>query len=162
LTIDRQGGRRDGQRVTDWSFDVNTTSAAPVLIPPADDTRFQGRERRRFQRFTSVFVQGRIARRTPVEIGDIGLGGLSLSSHKRLTINDSYPILLRHDRGEFRLTGRVVWCRLAATHRIGAGEVVPRYRAGLKFESAFADQMEELFDLVERIAALMPTPSVAW
>ena len=61
---------------------------------------------------------------------DFSRSGIGLETHVALRIGATYRFRLFSGRGR-TLTATVRWCRLRATRRGRAGEVLPVFRAGL-------------------------------
>ena len=94
---------------------------------------------------------------------NISLTGVALQTQKYLAVGKDYPLRVDGESGALCLNGTVVWCRLIRTKPIGHGEVVPIYRAGIKFSALttrksrelrrFVDAARDLAEPLEPIAA---------
>lgn len=112
------------------------------------------KERRRHERYDTRDVSGSLLFQTQVDILNISLTGLAVESPHRLEIDRTYDLRIAHDQERVSLSGRVVWCRLAATRRQDKGEIAPVYRAGLRFENTLSDKSQELVRFIEHNAIL--------
>jgi hypothetical protein len=117
-------------------------------------------DRRKLQRFPAPLVRVKLASGTPVEVKDLSLTGVAVEGLARFQPKDRVRLHLQHEGGEIRLAGVVQWCRLSGTKRLQRGEVLPWYRAGISFQTAFGDQMEELFKLLNETAFLAASCAV--
>ena len=107
------------------------------------------RQQRLSQRYTldaqSVHAKMALARR--VKILDISLGGLSLEADKRLNIGREYTLHIEHDGKKVPIKGSIMWSLLKESQGDEMGNMVPIYRAGMKFSHV----PEDLAGIIERI-----------
>jgi hypothetical protein len=78
-------------------------------------------------------VQAKMALANRVKILNISLGGLSLEADKRLNIGREYSLHLEHKGKKLSIKGCIMWSLLTVGHSDGKGNVIPTYRAGMKF-----------------------------
>jgi len=117
-------------------------------------------DKRRFPRFEVFHLAGSL--KVPVEITviNLSLGGLALETNSYLHFGRAYTLKLEDDEYSFSLSGTVAWCSLKKTIKNEAGEVLPIYRAGLKFEALSSDRSRELWELIRSHALVEIEDSV--
>ena len=106
---------------------------------------------RRFKRFTLkvLEVTGKMIFATEVDVVDISIGGISIKANRRLNIGGEYALKLEDRTRTISLKGTVVWSSLSETKVGRAGEVVPIYKAGLKFTNISVEKITELLSFIE-------------
>ncbi len=86
---------------------------------------------------------------TEVEILDISESGGSIKGAKRFCIGCEYSFKFDHGESSLSVKGVVVWEKLTGTVKVGEGEAVPIYTAGVEFRNGLADRrMEELKEIL--------------
>jgi hypothetical protein len=109
------------------------------------------REKRQHVRFkvngSDIIARMMLARK--VEINDISVNGVSLKADRRIEIGRVYQLKLECRNEVLPVNGVVIWSRLNEMSKTPAGEMVPIYKAGLRFRFA-ADSgiMRELIDFI--------------
>ncbi len=107
-------------------------------------------------------LSGDLAFVTLAAVVDVGLGGLGLQTEEALRVGHSYTVDL--ESSNLELTGKTVWNRQVGTFRQNNGRIVPRYRAGLAFESetitAHQEALQEylILNAVSETASRRPSP----
>lgn len=86
---------------------------------------------------------------TDIDLLNISNSGALISLVKPLHIGQKYTLHIRHDEKEISLTGVVVWERLVGSKTIEDGEIVPLYKAGIKFDSILTKKGTELISFIE-------------
>ena len=106
---------------------------------------------RRFKRFTLKVLEatGKMIFATEVDVVDISIGGISIKANRRLNIGGEYALKLEDRTRTISLKGTVVWSSLSETKVGRAGEVVPIYKAGLKFTNISVEKITELLSFIE-------------
>lgn len=89
--------------------------------------------------------------RAPVgaRILDVGATGMGLETMENLPFGrlDTFEIVGRSRR--LRVPGQVAWCRLVRTVKTAAGDLVPVYRAGVRFGETFSiGARQELLEII--------------
>jgi c-di-GMP-binding flagellar brake protein YcgR len=108
-------------------------------------------EKRSFKRFTLkvLEVSGKMIFASDVEVVDISIGGISIKADRRLNIGREYTLKLEDRSRTLSLNGAVVWSSLCETRAGRQGEVVPIYKAGLKFTNIPVETITELLGFIE-------------
>jgi c-di-GMP-binding flagellar brake protein YcgR len=86
---------------------------------------------------------------TDVTILDISLGGISLKADKRLNLGSEYIIKIRARDEMINLRGEVIWALLSEHRGTPNGDVIPIYKAGLKFTHLSNEKSSEIVKLIE-------------
>lgn len=89
---------------------------------------------------------------TEVRLKDISLSGASVIVDKRLNMGGKYTLKVMDDGTEVRLTGEVVWVTISGSRKTPTGEVVPLYKAGLKFENMLTGKGAALMGILSEEA----------
>jgi c-di-GMP-binding flagellar brake protein YcgR len=116
--------------------------------------------KRRFPRYEVTGLAGRLVVPIQIRVINISLGGMALETHNYLQFGRAYTLRLGQDERGLSLTGTVAWCALRHTVRNEQGEVLPVYRAGLKFEALSGDRSRELWELIRQHALVEMEDSV--
>ena len=80
---------------------------------------------------------------------DVGSMGLRLETMEKLPLGrqDVFELVSRSRR--LRIPGRVTWCRLVRTVKTASGDLVPVYRAGVRFAESFpASTRDDLLEII--------------
>jgi len=107
-------------------------------------------DKRRFKRHDVDSVHGRMVRSTDINILNISMDGAAIVTTQRLTIDREYSLKLKFENTTMNLRGRVVWSTLSHSRTLQKGEVVPVYKAGIKFTTILTDAAEQLIQYIEK------------
>lgn len=108
---------------------------------------------RRYPRKQDPNVVGSLTFSAEARILDISQQGLGLECFEALPPSRGYRFTLRDSGRELRLRGRTVWNRLTETRRNGEGEVMPVYRAGVRFEEESPTQEVKVREFISQSGA---------
>lgn len=86
---------------------------------------------------------------TDVTILDISLGGISLKADKRLNLGYEYIIKIRVRDEMISLRGEVIWALLSEHRETPNGDVIPIYKAGLKFTHLSDKKLSDIVKFIE-------------
>jgi hypothetical protein len=86
---------------------------------------------------------------TEIDLLNISNSGALVSLVKPLHIGQKYTLHIRHEDSEISLTGVVVWERLVGSKTNEEGEIVPLYKAGIKFDAILTKKGAELISFIE-------------
>lgn len=86
---------------------------------------------------------------TEIDLLNISNSGALVSLVKPLHIGQKYTLHIRHEDSDISLTGVVVWERLVGSKTNEEGEIVPLYKAGIKFDSILTKKGAELIAFIE-------------
>lgn len=94
-------------------------------------------------------VHAKMALASRVKILDISLGGLSLEADKRLNIGREYTLHIEHEGKKVPIKGSIMWSLLTEGHGDDKGNVIPIYRAGMKF-SQIPEDLSGIIDGIKQ------------
>lgn len=117
-------------------------------------------EHRRFPRYEVAGLEGHLVVPIHIRVINVSLGGMALETHSYLQFGRAYTLKLGGGEESLSLTGTVAWCSLRKTTKSVDGEILPVYRAGLKFEALSGDHTRDLWDLIRSHALLELEDSV--
>ena len=117
-------------------------------------------ERRQYPRYEVAGLGGHLVVPIKMEVINLSLGGLALETSSYLQFGRNYSLRLKGESSDLALTGTVAWCALRRTARSAAGEVLPVYRAGLRFDGLSSDKSQRLWDLIRQHALVEIEDSV--
>ena len=83
------------------------------------------------------------------KIIDVGAVGMGLETMEKLPLGrqDTFELVARSRR--LRIPGQVTWCRLVRTVKTASGDLVPVYRAGVRFAKSFSKTArDELLEII--------------
>jgi len=108
-------------------------------------------DKRRHKRFTLNIaeVNAKMVLVTEVNVIDISIGGILLKANRRLNIGSEYALKLGAENRVISLRGAVIWSSLSESKKGTDGEVMPIYRAGLKFKNMSTERIAELLNFIE-------------
>jgi c-di-GMP-binding flagellar brake protein YcgR len=108
-------------------------------------------ERRRYERFIVGILEitGTMTFARDVKIHDISVGGVAVTVDKRLDLGGEYTLKIEGKGRALSLRGVVVWSLLSESLMDAQGNVVPVYKAGLKFIDLSQEQVSEIESFIE-------------
>lgn len=110
--------------------------------------RPEGTKDRRFRRFDVNGVDGSLRFSTDVKILDISAGGMQVSTSSHLTVGRRYSFKLNRSHDAMKISGRIAWCELTGKENLAEDEVVPKYTAGIAFDSTLSQEGSTLADFL--------------
>ena len=120
----------------------------------AGEAKGSREERRRYDRHEVDGLHGSFQFTTDARIVDISLDGLGVETNSYLQIGRRYALKLQAGSHVLPLQARVVWCTLKRTTKSESGEVLPVYRAGIRFEEILSEAATDLYKLIEKKAVI--------
>lgn len=120
-----------------------------------------GQDRRTYDRHQVEGVQGTFLFSTDAKVVNLSLNGLAVETSSYLQVGRDYSLRLQHPKHPMRVHGEVVWCTLVRTRRDQRGDVVPVYRAGLRFEEILSEQATDLYGFIEKSAVIRVTGRIS-
>ncbi len=106
-------------------------------------------ERRRHRRYDIENVKGFLTLSLDVKILNMSVEGMAVESRRMLGINKDYTIRVNHKGETLDLEGTVLWSTLSRTVKLPDGDIVPVYRAGIKFKNVLKDNALSLVRFIE-------------
>ena len=107
-------------------------------------------ENRKFRRYDVDSVHGRLAYLSDIDILNISMDGAAIVTTQRLTIDREYSLKMKFENTTMNLRGTVVWSTLSHSKTIQNGEVIPVYKAGIKFTHILTEAAERLISYIEK------------
>ena len=97
----------------------------------------------------STNICGTIVFASYLKINDISVGGISLTTEKRLTIGNEYALKLQGRDTQLTVKGTVMWSLLSESIADSIGNVIPIFKTGIQFIDLSTDQENEIIKFIE-------------
>jgi Tfp pilus assembly protein PilZ len=109
------------------------------------------KDNRRYKRhkIDDFEIHGKIAFANETIVNNLGMGGASITTDRRLNLGEEYLLSLRQQEIDIRIRGIVVWSFLSTSRPDQKGNIIPIYSVGLKFTKDSDDKIRELIALLE-------------
>jgi hypothetical protein len=106
-------------------------------------------EGRRHKRYIIDGIQGNVLYPADLEILNISIDGAAIETTKWLDLNREYTLKVKYKDIVLNLRGRIVWAVLTSKEKKGSGEVIPVYRAGVRFTDTLSEKTTMLINFIE-------------
>ena len=106
-------------------------------------------EERRNKRYIVDGIQGNVLYPADLEILNISIDGAAIETTKWLDLNREYTLKVKYKDIVLNLRGRIVWAVLTSKEKKGSGEVIPVYRAGVRFTDTLSEKTTMLINFIE-------------
>jgi len=108
-------------------------------------------ERRQHKRFPldCSGINGKMPLASNIKILDISIGGLSIETERRLNIHNDYSLKIENNGKTLSIKGIIMWSVLVRGEEDEKGNIVPIYRAGMKFINVATQQIEEFINFIK-------------
>lgn len=107
-------------------------------------------ENRRFRRYDVDSVHGKMAYSSDINILNISMDGAAIATTQRLIMGKEYALKLHYENISLTIRGKIVWSMLSHSKTLKNGEVVPVYKAGVKFTNVLTDEATNLITYIEK------------
>ncbi len=107
-------------------------------------------ENRKFRRYDVDSVHGKMAYLSDINILNISMDGAAIATTQRLSLDREYALKLNYENSSLTLRGKIVWSVLSHSKTLQNGEVVPVYKAGVKFTNVLTDAATSLISYIEK------------
>jgi c-di-GMP-binding flagellar brake protein YcgR len=106
---------------------------------------------RRHKRYKvdSTNIHGTIIFASYVKINDLSVGGISLTTEKRLAIGSEYALKIQGKDTQLTVKGTVMWSCLSESIVDSIGNVIPIFKTGIKFTDLSTNQNNEIIKFIE-------------
>jgi c-di-GMP-binding flagellar brake protein YcgR len=106
---------------------------------------------RRYKRYRVDIMQlnGSMILAKFVKIINISIGGMCLETEKRLMVGSQYTINVDNEGRSLKARGIIVWSSLTDSLKDSKGNIIPIYRAGMKFTDVSNEKVHEIVDFME-------------
>ena len=134
-----KSGGIDDRDIDNW-FEAQKIVRARYTAKEQDEAIKSGRkeyigtERRKHKRVVVKGGEGDILYPLNTRIIDISLSGVSIETTEKLRMNKEYSLKINHRNHVLRLKSRVIWALLTRIEKKESGDIVPVYKAGMKFQ----------------------------
>jgi hypothetical protein len=137
--------------------DKNALPSLPVApcavseIPDDKPMHSVAEERRKHRRSNIELrgMSGKMAFTNYLNVIDISTGGISFEADRRLNIGRAYTLSIIYDKQTIHIKGTIVWSIIRKSKKDDRGNVVPVYKAGMKFSDESREQIQEFIPLIE-------------
>ncbi len=106
-------------------------------------------ERRKHKRHAVNGILGNVLYSSDLNVVNISIDGVAIETKKRIEINRVYPFKIKYKGFTLNIKGVVVWSVLSHSQKTESGEVIPIYRAGVKFTDAMSEKANVLLKFLE-------------
>ena len=79
---------------------------------------------------------------------DLSLGGMSFETDRRLNVGKSYKLRMHTQGLMTTVEGIIVWSSLKKSRKDAKENIVPLYRAGMKFTNVLQEKMTLIIDSI--------------
>jgi len=107
--------------------------------------------RRRYKRYKADVMEmsGRLVLAKSLKIVDINIDRICLKTDKRLNINGEYSLKMKGKEKTLTVKGTVAWSLLSETAVDSYGNIIPIYKAGMKFVDVSKEKINEIVNFIE-------------
>jgi len=102
----------------------------------SSNMEYIGDERRRYKRLIVKGIQRNVPHSLNTKIINISVGGVAIETTNKLERNKEYDLRINHGGNALRLKGRVIWAVLTRIEKKESGDIIPVYKAGMKFHES--------------------------
>jgi hypothetical protein len=108
-------------------------------------------DRRRFKRYSTdvMEINGKMVLAKSVKILDISVGGVCFQTEKRLNIGSEYTFKMEGKGRVLAVKGFIVWAILSGSLADSDGNIIPIYKAGMKFIDVSDEKINEIVNFIE-------------
>jgi c-di-GMP-binding flagellar brake protein YcgR len=108
-------------------------------------------DRRQHKRYrTDVMeINGKMVLAKSVKILDISVGGVSFQTEKSLNVGCEYTLKMEGSGRVLTVKGLIVWAILSGSLADSGGDIVPIYKAGMKFIDVSDEKINEIANFIE-------------
>lgn len=107
-------------------------------------------ERRRYKRYDVKDLSGQILYSVEARILNMSINGMAVETNHLVNVDRKYLIKLSNGVDTVELKGVVAWSNLVRTERLHTGDVVPVFKAGIKFEGLLSDKAKKLLEFIDK------------
>lgn len=104
---------------------------------------------RRHRRYEVDGLSGNVLYTSDIEVLNISVDGAAIETKRRLELNREYTFKIKHKDEFLSLRGRIVWAVLVSRVKKDSEDIVPVYRAGVKFVDTLSAKADALLSFIE-------------
>jgi hypothetical protein len=107
--------------------------------------------RRRYKRYKVdvIEINAKMVLAKNVKILDISIGGVCLKTEKRLNVGSEYTLKIEGKGRFLTVRGVVAWALLSGSLADSRGNIIPMYKAGMKFIDESDEKINEIVNFIE-------------
>ena len=107
--------------------------------------------RRRYKRYKVDIMEmnGKVLLAKSLKILDISIDGICLKTEKRLDVGGEYTLKMEGKGKVLTVKGTVAWALLSGNSVDSYGNIIPVYKAGMKFVDVSKEKMNEIVNFIE-------------
>jgi hypothetical protein len=94
-------------------------------------------------------MSGKVPLTKSLKILDIGIDGICLKTEKRLNIGGEYTLKIKGKEKTLTVKGTVAWALLSENSVDSYGNIVPIYKAGMKFADVSKEKVNEIVHFIK-------------
>lgn len=106
-------------------------------------------EKRKYKRHVVDGLHGNVLFPSDIQVLNISVDGAAIETSKWLDLNREYTLKIKFKESVLSLKGRVIWAVLTSKEKKASGEVIPIYRAGVKFTDVLNERTKMLMSFIE-------------
>ncbi|HYA12502.1 MAG TPA: DUF2934 domain-containing protein [Thermodesulfovibrionales bacterium] len=124
----------EAERIVRARYAAKEKNEAEVIN--SSNMEYIGNERRRHKRLIVKGIQRNVPHSLNTKIINISVDGVAIETTKKLERNKEYDLRINHGGNALRLKGRVIWAILTRIEKKESGDIIPVYKAGMKFHES--------------------------
>jgi PilZ domain len=108
-------------------------------------------KRRRYKRYKVDIMEmsGKMVLAKSLKILNISIDGISLKTEKRLDVGGEYTLKIEGKGNVLTVKGTVAWALLSGNSVDSYGNIIPEYKAGMKFIDVSKEKINEIVTFIE-------------
>ncbi len=109
----------------------------------------KGRGEREHPRYNIENVKGSISYLADAIIINMSIDGAAIETTKSIIVGREHTFNIIDKGQSLKLNAKTVWCVLSRSVKNERGEVIPIYRAGIRFKDVLDEKAKEIFKFIE-------------
>jgi hypothetical protein len=109
----------------------------------------QNRRKHKRYKVDVMEINGKMVLAKNVKILDISIGGVCLQTEKSLNVGGEYILKIEGKGKVLTVKGTVAWALLSGSSVDSHGNIIPMYKAGMKFIDASNEKINEIVNFIE-------------
>ena len=106
-------------------------------------------ERRTDKRYAVEGVRGNVHCLSDLNVINISIDGAAIETTNRLEVNGEYRFRIDYKGAPLSVNGFVTWSKLTRSEKRRSGELIPIYKAGVKFIGIMEKKADTLMNFIE-------------
>ena len=109
----------------------------------------QNRRQHKRYRTDVMEINGKMVLAKSVKLLDISVGGVCFQTEKRLNVGGEYTLKMEGKGRVLTVKGFIVWAILSGSLADSGGNIIPIYKAGMKFIDISDEKINEIVNFIE-------------